>query len=227
MKQLLLRNIKLRKTTLIVYILLIAISPLQCLIPTGSNIGNWITGILATILIVLAIKDSAHLFRFHSKLGKDSYYYQASLPVSKFSLLNANLVTMLIFTALGCLVLLIYQPTVSTPDADMGTINWITTYITINFITIPIAFKRYTEVKSDKVNYLTYIITMNFILPLLLIIIILIVGFVFIDTGLISENDADYLIEKSEPYLDITPVIISTIWLLINYYIQSKKVRNK
>ncbi|MCI2803883.1 phenol-soluble modulin export ABC transporter permease subunit PmtB [Staphylococcus pettenkoferi] len=227
MKQLLLRNIKLRKTTLIIYVLLIAISPLQCLIPTGSILGNWLTGILATILIVIVIKDSAHLFRFHNKLGKDSYYYQASLPVSKFSLLNANLLTMLIFTIIGSLILLVYQPTVSTSDAEMGTINWITTYITINFITIPIAFKRYTEVKSDKVNYLTYIITMNFILPLLLIIIILIVGFVFIDTGLISENDADYFVEKSEPYFDITPVIISTIWLLINYYIQSKKVRNK
>ncbi|MCY1584933.1 hypothetical protein NW111_02530 [Staphylococcus pettenkoferi] len=227
MKQLLLRNIKLRKTTLIIYVLLIAISPLQCLIPTGSILGNWLTGILATILIVIVIKDSAHLFRFHNKLGKDSYYYQASLPVSKFSLLNANLLTMLIFTIIGSLILLVYQPTVSTSDAEMGTINWITTYITINFITIPIAFKRYTEVKSDKVNYLTYIITMNFILPLLLIIIILIVGFVFIDTGLISENDADYFVKKSEPYFDITPVIISTIWLLINYYIQSKKVRNK
>ncbi|MGV3111775.1 phenol-soluble modulin export ABC transporter permease subunit PmtB [Staphylococcus pettenkoferi] len=227
MKQLLLRNIKLRKTTLIIYVLLIAISPLQCLIPTGSILGNWLTGILATILIVIVIKDSAHLFRFNNKLGKDSYYYQASLPVSKFSLLNANLLTMLIFTIIGSLILLVYQPTVSTSDAEMGTINWITTYITINFITIPIAFKRYTEVKSDKVNYLTYIITMNFILPLLLIIIILIVGFVFIDTGLISENDADYFVEKSEPYFDITPVIISTIWLLINYYIQSKKVRNK
>ena len=196
MKQLLLRNIKLRKTTLIIYVLLIAISPLQCLIPTGSILGNWLTGILATILIVIVIKDSAHLFRFHNKLGKDSYYYQASLPVSKFSLLNANLLTMLIFTIIGSLILLVYQPTVSTSDAEMGTINWITTYITINFITIPIAFKRYTEVKSDKVNYLTYIITMNFILPLLLIIIILIVGFVFIDTGLISENDADYFVEK-------------------------------
>lgn len=227
MKQLLLRNIKLRKTTLIVYILLIAISPLQCLIPTGSNLGKWIIGVLATLLIAITIKDSAHLFRFHSKLGKDSYYYQASLPVSKFSLLNANLVTMLIFTALRCLVLLVYQPATSLPDADLGTINWITTYIALNFLAMPIAFKRYTEVKSDNVNYIFYLILMYIIIPIILIIISLVITAIFIITHVLSSSVAGEYLDEISILIDIGCLTISTIWLLINYYIQSKKVRNK
>lgn len=226
MKQLLLRNIKLRKTTLIVYILLIAISPLQCLIPTGSKIGNWIIGVLATIFVVLAIKDSAHLFRFHSKLGEDSYYYQASLPVSKFSLLNANLVTMLIFTALGCLILLVYQPTVSSSKEEIGLIDFIVSYISINFFSMPIAFKRYTEIKSENINYIVYIIIMNFIVPIISILIggILIAILLMF---LLGKQTATNYGEIYQNNFDIVYIIISTIWLLINYYIQSKKVRNK
>lgn len=226
MKQLLMRNFKLRKTTLIVYILLIAISPLQCLIPTGSKIGNWIIGVLATIFVVLAIKDSAHLFRFHSKLGKDSYYYQASLPVSKFSLLNANLVTMLIFTALGCLILLVYQPTVSSSKEEIGLIDFIVSYISINFFSMPIAFKRYTEIKSENINYIVYIIIMNFIVPIISILIggILIAILVMF---LLGKQTATNYGEIYQNNFDIVYIIISTIWLLINYYIQSKKVRNK
>ncbi|CAM3174558.1 phenol-soluble modulin export ABC transporter permease subunit PmtB [Staphylococcus argensis] len=227
MKQLLLRNIKLRKTTLIIYVLLIAISPFQCLIPDGTNLGNWIIGILSTILLVIVIKDSAHLFRFHSKLGKDSYYYQASLPVSKFSLLNANLFTMLIFTALGCLVLLVYQPTTSLPNADMGTINWITTYIAFNFLAMPIAFKRYTEVKSDNVNYIFYLILMYIIIPMIWIIISLVITAIFIITHVLSGSVADEYLDEISILIDIGYLTISTLWLLINYYIQSKKVRNK
>lgn len=226
MKQLLLRNIKLRKTTLIVYILLIAISPLQCLITTGSKIGNWIIGVLATIFVVLAIKDSAHLFRFHSKLGEDSYYYQASLPVSKFSLLNANLVTMLIFTALGCLILLVYQPTVSSSKEEIGLIDFIVSYISINFFSMPIAFKRYTEIKSENINYIVYIIIMNFIVPIISILIggILIAILLMF---LLGKQTATNYGEIYQNNFDIVYIIISTIWLLINYYIQSKKVRNK
>lgn len=227
MKQLLLRNIKLRKTTLIVYILLIAISPLQCLIPTGSNLGKWIIGILATLLIAITIKDSAHLFRFHSKLGKDSYYYQASLPVSKFSLLNANLVTMLIFTALGCLILLVYQPTMSSSKEEIGLNDYIISYISINFLSMPIAFKRYTEIKSDNINYIVYLIFMFFIIPTLLLIISLVITAILIITHVLSGSVAGEYLDEIAILIDIGCLTISTIWLLINYYIQSKKVRNK
>ena len=68
---------------------------------------------------------------------------------------------------------------------------------------------------------------MYIIIPIILIIISLVITAIFIITHVLSSSVAGEYLDKISILIDIGCLTISTIWLLINYYIQSKKVRNK
>src|SRR5699024_5490575 len=106
MKNLLIRNLKLRKWTIAIYTVLLVASPLQLVLDYHTNLAKVLYSTLGMILVAISVLDSGHVFRFNSKLGhKHAYHFFASLPVSKLSLLNANYLTVIIFTLIGAGIL--------------------------------------------------------------------------------------------------------------------------
>ncbi|WP_404830931.1 phenol-soluble modulin export ABC transporter permease subunit PmtB [Staphylococcus pseudoxylosus] len=74
MKNLLIRNIKLRKWTIIIYSMLLLFSPLQLVIGNDTLLTKSIYSAVAMILLFISIVDSGHAFRFNSKLGHKMSY---------------------------------------------------------------------------------------------------------------------------------------------------------
>ncbi|MDN5638860.1 MAG: ABC-2 transporter permease, partial [Staphylococcus equorum] len=177
MKNLLIRNLKLRKWTIVIYAMLLLFSPLQLIIIPNSIFTNALYSAVAMILLFVSILDSGHVFRFNSKLGhRMAYDFFGSLPVSKKSLLNANYLTVVIFTLVGAAILSLYtmpNSHVSTSNIDFN-ISMPFSYIAVNFFAVPIAFKKYTEQKSDYISYIIYLLAMVILIPV--IIVLLVVG---------------------------------------------------
>ncbi|MGO2077929.1 MAG: phenol-soluble modulin export ABC transporter permease subunit PmtB, partial [Staphylococcus equorum] len=74
MKNLLIRNLKLRKWTIVIYAMLLLFSPLQLIIIPNSIFTNALYSAVAMILLFVSILDSGHVFRFNSKLGHRMAY---------------------------------------------------------------------------------------------------------------------------------------------------------
>ncbi|WP_409328150.1 phenol-soluble modulin export ABC transporter permease subunit PmtB [Staphylococcus pseudoxylosus] len=210
---------KLRKWTIIIYSMLLLFSPLQLMIGNDTLLTKSIYSAVAMILLFISIVDSGHAFRFNSKLGhKMSYDFFASLPVSKKALLNANYVTVLMFTLVGAAILSLYNIPDSNVSADQLNLNVMVpySYITINFFAIPIAFKRYTEQKSEYISYLIYLLTMFIIIPIFVILVA--VGLIAVFN--FNLRQLDYL----EPMFNYGFLVMSILFFITNYFIQYKKI---
>ena len=84
MKQLLIRNIKLRRWTLLIYGLLLLFFPFYHLIDKHHLVFSVISGPMGVILTIICLVDAGHLFRINRRLGgSQSYLFFGSLPVSK------------------------------------------------------------------------------------------------------------------------------------------------
>ncbi|MCU5746177.1 ABC-2 transporter permease [Staphylococcus sp. SQ8-PEA] len=218
MKQLILRNIRLRKVTVIMHFVMMLLWPLTLFTIHKDSLPYYFTQVLVTFLTILSVKDSGHMFRVHSKLGKNSYYLQASLPVSKLDHLNANYITMVFFTLIGLIVLGLFKV-----GDDEYCVVTLLMYSSINLMSLPLAFKRYTEVKRENISYIAYIVTMNIGLNLLILTYALI-KMVFLHG--IEHYSYDYFINDLY-FISIIVFIISLIWSLINYFIQRKKISDE
>src|SRR5699024_8645287 len=125
MKNLLIRNLKLRKCTIAIYIFLLFASPFQMVLDYHTYSAEASFSTLSMILVVISVLDSGHVIRFNSKLGhKHAYHFFASLPVSKLSLLNANYLTVIIFTLIGAGILSLYGATNNDFSKDAININF-------------------------------------------------------------------------------------------------------
>ena len=203
MKNLLIRNIKLRKWTIVIYAVLLLISPLQLIIENHSLLTRILYSLVAMILLFVSVLDSGHVFRLNSKLGhSNAYDFFGSLPVSKKDMLNANYVTLILFTLIGAGILSLFTLPYS--------------YIAINFFAIPIAFKKYSEQKSENISYLMYLLVMLLIIPIVAVLITLAVLLIF----KIKLTALDYF----EPVFNYGFLGLSIIFLIANYFIQYKKV---
>ncbi|MCU5746178.1 ABC-2 transporter permease [Staphylococcus sp. SQ8-PEA] len=216
MKRLVIRNLALRKTTLSIYLVLALLSPLLFLTPSSeilSQLGKTITPFLVALYYVLSIKDSAHIYRVHDKLGNHASLYFKSLPVSKKQLLNANYLTMLIFTLFGAIVLTIY--TIPYIKFGLGyTIPF--SYIAINFFTIAIVFRTCSEEKSENINYFGFLLIMCLLIPLSISVI-----YIGVRRVLFGEM---YVTFTFNPWFNFTYLVVGTVMMLGNYLIQLKKI---
>ncbi|MDH9162330.1 MULTISPECIES: phenol-soluble modulin export ABC transporter permease subunit PmtB [Staphylococcus] len=219
MKNLLIRNFKLRKWTIILYAILLIISPLQLVIDNNNTFTQTLYASVAMILLFVSLLDSGHVFRFYSKLGhKHTYDFFGSLPVSKKALLNANYLTILIFTIVGASILSLYNM----PNSDIAknTINISFTlpfsYITLNFLAVPIAFKRYTEQKSEYISFLTYLLVMLILIPFAIVLILIGISELY-DYHFVNSN-------YFENSLNYGFLAVSIIFFVSNYFIQYNKL---
>lgn len=115
MKQLMIRNLKLRSWTLIIYALLLLFFPIYHLLNKDKPLYSIISGPIGLILTMICLIDIGHLFRVNRRLGgSSSYYFFYSLPVSKRDLLNANYMTCILLTFIGALIISLYGYNTST-----------------------------------------------------------------------------------------------------------------
>ncbi|RIP33192.1 hypothetical protein BUZ14_11720 [Staphylococcus gallinarum] len=222
MKNLLIRNFKLRKKTIILYSLLLIFAPIQLLINNDLLIIKILSTIVAMVILFVSLLDSGHAFRFHSRLGhKQALDFFGSLPVSKKALLDSTYITVLLFTFIGAGILSLYNipnSTVSKTGISYD-ITLPLSYIAINLFAVPIAFKRNLEQKSENISYIVYLLIMLLFIPFL---IVFIVAGIHLFVGL-QPIFMDYL----EVFYNYGFLIISIIFFISNYFIQYKKISNQ
>lgn len=221
MKQLLIRNIKLRYLTLILYTVLILFYPFYSLFVKTNSFVNSILAIpLGLVLMLISILDAGHLFRFHKRLGgNQAYLFFASLPVSRKSMLNANYVTCILFTLIGALVITLYGYQSDSIRANAIYFSTTYAYIVANFLSIPIAFRKSTELKTEGISYIAYIILIMFALPFLLSVVLILINYIFL-----NHSQIPYFYSY---FLNYGFVILSFISLAINYIIQINKIKRR
>ena len=217
MKQLIIRNFKLRRWTLIIYLVLIVINPIYTLFFSKTSYGFVVYIPLAITLMIISILDSGQLFRVHRRLGgKEAYLFYESLPITKKELLNANYLTCIILTILGTLIIGLYNFQSTNIELRYSTAL---SFLSVNLFSIPIAFSKSTERKREYISYTVYIILMVLAIPMA-------IAFIFLTINLfIFHNALDPNVFNK--YLSIGLVIISVIWLVINYFIQIARINRR
>lgn len=219
MKQLLIRNIKLRYWTLILYIALIVFYPIYSFIMKPNPLMNSVMAIpLGLILMIMSILDAGHLFRFHRRLGGNrSNLFFGSLPVSKKDMLNANYLTCIFFTLFGAIVITLYGYESDSIQANAIYFSTTYAYIVANFLSIPVAFRKSTEYKTEGVSYIAYIILIMFALPFLLSVTLILINYIFLNHSQIPQFYSYFL--------NYGFVLLSIIVLIINYALQLNKIK--
>lgn len=218
MKQLMIRNLKLRSWTLILYALLLLFFPIYHLLNKDTPLYSIISGPIGLILTMICLIDIGHLFRVNRRLGgSSSYYFFYSLPVSKKDLLNANYMTCILLTFIGALIISLYGYNTSTIKTDSIYFSTTFSFIVGNFFSIPIAFSKSTERKDRDIPYLAYIVGIMVVLPFTL-------SVVFILINYLTHNDSHIPMIYSY-FLNYGLLVISSIFLVINYLIQIKKIK--
>lgn len=170
--------------------------------------------------MIISILDSGQLFRVHRRLGgKESYLFYESLPITKKELLNANYLTCIILTILGTLIIGLYN--FQSTNIQVNELRYSTalSFLSVNLFSIPIAFSKSTERKREYISYTVYIILMVLAIPMA-------IAFIFLTINLfIFHNALDPNVFNK--YLSIGLVIISVIWLVINYFIQIARINRR
>ncbi|UDI77899.1 ABC-2 transporter permease [Staphylococcus taiwanensis] len=220
MKQLLIRNFKLRSWTIILYIALLLINPLYAFILSKTEIAFVFYTPIAISLMLISILDSGHLFRVHRRLGgKTSYLFYESLPVSKKDMLNANYITCIVLTLLGTAIIALYN--FQSTNIEVNNLRYSTaiTFLTVNFFSIPIAFSKNTEQKRNGVSYAAYIILMMLVIPFAIALI-----FTCINNFIFKNNLAS---DTFGVYFDNGLLVLSIIWMISNYVIQLRHINSR
>ena len=181
MKQLMIRNLKLRSWTLIIYALLLLFFPIYHLLNKDTPLYSIISGPIGLILTMICLIDIGHLFRVNRRLGgSSSYYFFYSLPVSKRDLLNANYMTCILLTFIGALIISLYG-------------------------------------YNTDIPYIAYIVGIMVVLPFTLSVIFILINY-------LTHNDSHIPMIYSY-FLNYGLLVVSSIFLVINYLIQIKKIK--
>lgn len=222
MKKLLIRNLKLRKASLIYYLVLLAIAPLFHLYVDKSGLwGSFFFAIFSMLIMFITLFDCGNAFRLQFKLGGNkSYYFNHSLPFSAKEQLNAHYLTTIIMSIAGTFVLLAYYNVPSNTQINGMELATPLSFIAVNFIGHVVAFPKYSEVRKDYIPYWVFIIFMNFIIPVVLVVLLFIIAFIYYGLGNVSDNMIDH-------YANIIGVIFFVLSVMLfgfTYLKQLKKI---
>lgn len=220
MNELLIRNFKLRRWTLNIYLVLIVVNPIYTLFFSKTSYGFAFYIPLSVTLMIISILDSGQLFRVNRRLGgKEAYLFYESLPITKKELLNANYLTCIILTILGTLIIGLYN--FQSTNIQVNELRYSTalSFLSVNLFSIPIAFSKSTERKREYISYTVYIILMMLAIPMT-------IAFIFLAINLFIFHDA---LDPNvfDQYLNIGLVIMSVIWLVTNYFIQLARINRR
>ena len=218
MKQLLIRNLKLRSWTIALYLILLIIYPLYVMVLSKLELKFLFYTPIAITLMLISILDSGHLFRINRRLGgKTSYLFYESLPVSKKDMLNANYISCIVLTFIGAIIIGLYNFQATNVEVNSLRYSTMISFIAVNFLSIPIAFNKNTEKKREYISYTAYIILMMLVIPFAVMII-----FSAINSLVFKNEFSNYLFMG---YLNYGVLFLSTGWMAINYFIQLKRIK--
>ncbi|ADC87129.1 MULTISPECIES: phenol-soluble modulin export ABC transporter permease subunit PmtB [Staphylococcus] len=219
MKSLLMRNFKLRQWTLYIYLGLLVFFPIYIIITVNTDFGFIIFIPIGIILMIISIFDAGHMFRVHKRLGgQQAYIYFASLPVSKKDMLRANYLTCLLLTLFGALVIGLYDSqTIDNELMNRLHISTAYSFLIVNFLSIPIAFPKYTEYKRKGVSYVGYLIFMLIVIPVMYSFFFTVLNHAMFNNQL-SKNEVAY-------FLNNGLLVIAILIFIINYFIQLKYIK--
>ena len=110
-----------------------------------------------------------HMFRVHKRLGGQQAYIYI-LPVCPYLKGHASckLSYVLIVNTFGALVIGLYDSqTIDNELMNRLHISTAYSFLIVNFLSIPIAFPKYTEYKRKGVSYVGYLIFMLIVIPVM------------------------------------------------------------
>lgn len=167
MKKLIIRNLKLRKSSLILYLILLVISPIYHLfIDKNTMIGGFFYSIIAATIMLISLFDCGNAFRLQFKLGGNkSYYFNHSLPFSAREQTDAHYLTTVIMSLAGALILLCYYDIPASGEINGVNMTTPLFFIAINLIGHAIAFPKCSEIRRDFIPYWGFVVVMNLIMP--------------------------------------------------------------
>ncbi|MCJ1655981.1 ABC-2 transporter permease [Staphylococcus sp. NRL 16/872] len=220
MKQLLIRNFKLRSWTLALYILLLVINPIYAMIIAHTTWSYIIYIPVAIALMLLSILDSGHLFRIHRRLGgKSSHIFYESLPVSKKDMLNANYITCIVLTLFGALIIGLYNFQATNIEINDLRYSTAISFVYVNFFSIPIAFQKNTVRKSEHISYAVYIISMMLVIPFTIALVFTATNTMFLNNALNTQLYAKYI--------NYGLLLLSVLCMILNYIIQFRHINQR
>ncbi|MCI2948585.1 ABC-2 transporter permease [Staphylococcus caledonicus] len=218
MKQLLIRNLKLRSWTIALYLILLVIYPLYVMVLSKLELKFLFYTPIAITLMLISILDSGHLFRINRRLGgKTSYLFYESLPVSKKDMLNANYISCIVLTLIGAIIIGLYNFQAANVEVNSLRYSTMISFIAVHFLSIPIAFNKNTEKKREYISYTAYIILMMLVIPFAVMIIFSAIN------SLVFKNEFNSNLFMV--YLNYGVLILSAGWMAINYLIQLKRIK--
>ncbi|ANZ32941.1 phenol-soluble modulin export ABC transporter permease subunit PmtB [Staphylococcus carnosus] len=221
MKQLILRNLKLRKVSLIIYAALIIVSPFYHLFLNKHTVFGGITySILSVFVMFISLFDCGNAFRLQFKLGGNkAYYFNHSLPFSAQEQLNAHYLTTVLMSVAGAIVLTDYYNVPMGGEINGVEMTTPMYFIAINLIGHAIAFPKYSEVRRDFIPYWGFVVVVNFIVPVIFSMSLLLIAITTHSFKLI-DNVLDYSIN----IFGIVFIIFGIILFGLTYFKQLKKI---
>ena len=94
---------------------------------------------------------------------------------------------MFFFTLFGAIVITLYGYESDSIRANAIYFSTTYAYIVANFLSIPIAFRKSTEYKTEGVSYIAYIILIMFVLPFLLSVTLILINYIFLNHSQIPQ----------------------------------------
>ncbi|MDU6028960.1 MAG: phenol-soluble modulin export ABC transporter permease subunit PmtB, partial [Staphylococcus epidermidis] len=119
---------------------------------------------------------------------------------------------------IGALIISLYGYNTSTIKTDSIYFSTTFSFIVGNFFSIPIAFSKSTERKDRDIPYIAYIVGIMVVLPFTLSVIFILINY-------LTHNDSHIPMIYSY-FLNYGLLVVSSIFLVINYLIQIKKIKN-
>lgn len=134
-------------------------------------------------------------------------------------LLNANYITCIVLTLIGTLVISLYAYEADVIEPNSIYFSTAYAFVISNFLSIPIAFSQFTELRRVKVPYGIYVFTIIILVPFLFSIAIVLVNYF-----VLSQSSFPDLYSY---ILNIGFLIISIVILIVNYFKQLNKINTR
>ena len=134
-------------------------------------------------------------------------------------MLNANYITCIVLTLIGTLVISLYAYEADVIEPNSIYFSTAYAFVISNFLSIPIAFSQFTELRRVKVPYGIYVFTIIILVPFLFSIAIVLVNYF-----VLSQSSFPDLYSY---ILNIGFLIISIVILIVNYFKQLNKINTR
>ncbi|MBI5974779.1 phenol-soluble modulin export ABC transporter permease subunit PmtB [Staphylococcus canis] len=215
MVQLIKRNLYFRRWTIAIYSIALLLLPIHHFVLHHNMI--WVSFILLFIHVI-AIIDSAHAYRIYRRLGnREAYIFHHSLPVSRFQLLNAHYITVISLTAFGALLIWSYELKANIVDFNGITFSVLWLFISANLLTFVFGFPGCSEKLNDKIPMTAYIITMLFVVPFT-------IGVILVTIGIVKFKNPLYFAPID---VGVWYFILSIILAILSYLYQVYRIKKR